>query len=114
MEKPALEVKYYIPSVKFYLLINFNVFFAVESWCKSQKKRRVGIPTYEGSGSHVYQGERYRFLVIPRYGVDVGKLFTSHGRNLSTKMVNSLAVQMVLNFQYFKSHFRISFIYFIS
>lgn len=73
----------------------FNL-FAVQSWCKLYRRRRVGVPTYEGSGSHMYQGQRYRFLVIPRYGVDVGKLFASQGKKLSTKLVNGLAVQMVL------------------
>lgn len=70
-------------------------FCAVESWCKSQGKRRIGVPTYEGSGSHVYRGQRYRFLVIPRYGIDIGKLFQSHRRKLPTKLVNTLAIQMV-------------------
>ena len=60
-----------------------------------QETERVGVPTYEGSGSHVYRGERYRFLVIPRYGTDVGKLFLSYGRKLPTKIVNRLAIQMV-------------------
>ena len=75
--------------------------FIVENWCKEQNLRQVGIPSYQGSGSHVYQGERYRFLVIPRYGIDVGKLFISNGRKLSNKLINSLAVQMVIHtFQY--------------
>lgn len=69
--------------------------FTAESWCTSQGKRRIGVPTYEGSGSHFYRGQRYRFLVIPRYGIDIGKLFLSHRRKLPTKLVNKLAVQMV-------------------
>lgn len=71
------------------------MFIIVESWCKTQRKRRIGVPTYEGSGSHVYQGQRYRFLVIPRYGIDIGKLFISNNRKLPTRLVNNLAVQMV-------------------
>lgn len=73
----------------------FVIFFSVKNWCDAQRKARIGIPTYEGSGSHVYQKERFRFLVIPRYGIDVSKVFESRGRKLSTKFVNSLAVQMV-------------------
>lgn len=75
---------------------DIQLFFAVESWCKSQEKRRIGVPTYEGSGSHIYGGQRYRFLVIPRYGIDIGKLFLSYRRKFSTKLVNTLAVQMVI------------------
>lgn len=73
-------------------------FVLVDNWCKSQKINRIGIPTYQGSGSHVYKNERFRFLVIPRYGIDVGKLFQSNGRKLPMKFVNNLAVQMVSKF----------------
>ncbi|XP_031779043.1 serine/threonine-protein kinase VRK1 [Nasonia vitripennis] len=75
----------------------------IENWCKEQNLRQVGIPSYEGSGSHVYQGEKYRFLVMPRYGTDVGKLFTSNGRKLSNKLINSLAVQMLYALEYIHS-----------
>lgn len=71
------------------------IHFTVKSWCESQGKRRIGVPTYEGSGSHIYGGQRYRFLVIPRYGVDIGKLFLSHRKKLPPRLVNTLAVQMV-------------------
>ncbi|KAL2738824.1 serine/threonine-protein kinase VRK1-like [Vespula squamosa] len=76
----------------------------IESWCKTQRKRRIGVPTYEGSGSHVYQGQRYRFLVIPRYGIDIGKLFISNNRKLPTRLVNNLAVQMLDALEYIHSH----------
>lgn len=89
--KYAWYVRNYIKGKIFY----FDMLKLVESWCKTQRKRRIGVPTYEGSGSHVYQGQRYRFLVIPRYGIDIGKLFISNNRKLPTRLVNNLAVQMV-------------------
>ncbi|XP_043489088.1 serine/threonine-protein kinase VRK1-like isoform X2 [Polistes fuscatus] len=76
----------------------------IESWCKTQRKRRIGVPTYEGSGSHFYNGQRYRFLVIPRYGIDIGKLFILNNRKLPTKLVNNLAVQMLDALEYIHSH----------
>ncbi|XP_077261868.1 serine/threonine-protein kinase VRK1 isoform X1 [Temnothorax americanus] len=75
----------------------------IKSWCESQGKRRIGVPTYEGSGSHVYRGQRYRFLVIPRYGIDIGKLFLSHRKKLPTSLVNTLAVQMLDTLEYIHS-----------
>ncbi|XP_043281198.1 serine/threonine-protein kinase VRK1-like [Venturia canescens] len=75
----------------------------IDTWCQSQGKERIGVPTYEGSGSHFYQGKRYRFLVIPRYGTDVGKLFLSYDRKLPTKIVNSLAIQMLDALEYIHS-----------
>ncbi|XP_066597581.1 serine/threonine-protein kinase VRK1-like isoform X2 [Prorops nasuta] len=75
----------------------------IDSWCKSQDKRRVGVPSYEGSGSHVYRDQRFRFLVIPRYGIDIGKFFLSQNRKLSTKLVNNLAIQMLDALEYIHS-----------
>ncbi|XP_043259391.1 serine/threonine-protein kinase VRK1-like [Colletes gigas] len=75
----------------------------IENWCKSQGKRRIGVPTYEGSGSHIYQGQKYRFLVIPRYGIDVGKLFISNGGKLPMKFVNRLTIQMLDALEYIHS-----------
>lgn len=75
----------------------------IDTWCKSQGKRRIGVPTYEGSGSHIYRGQKYRFLVIPRYGIDIGKLFISNGRKLPIKLVNRLAVQMLDALEYIHS-----------
>lgn len=46
----------------------------------------------------MYRGQKYRFLVIPRYGIDVGKLFVSSGRKLPIKLVNRLAIQMVFKY----------------
>lgn len=79
--------------------ISSLLWILVDTWCKSQGKRRIGVPTYEGSGSHIYRGQKYRFLVIPRYGIDIGKLFISNGRKLPIKLVNRLAVQMVLYYK---------------
>lgn len=70
--------------------------FPVEDWCEAQGISHVGVPSYEGSGSHCYKEERYRFLVIPRYGTDVGKIFISNGRRLPVNLINSLAIQMVI------------------
>lgn len=76
----------------------------IHKWCDSQNLPRIGVPSYEGSGSHIYKNERFRFLVIPRYGIDVGKLFQSNGRKLPTKLVNNLAVQMLNALEYIHSH----------
>ncbi|KAL7294524.1 hypothetical protein TKK_0012054 [Trichogramma kaykai] len=75
----------------------------IEDWCESQNLRQVGIPTYEGSGSHHFNGARYRFLVIPRYGIDVDKIFRSNGRKLSKKIISSLSVQMLYALEYIHS-----------
>ncbi|XP_012250940.2 serine/threonine-protein kinase VRK1-like isoform X2 [Athalia rosae] len=75
----------------------------IEDWCKQQRVGRVGVPPYQGAGSHTYKGQRYRFLVLPRYGVDVNKLFLSRGRKLPERLVYSLAVQMIDALEYIHS-----------
>ncbi|XP_015111794.1 serine/threonine-protein kinase VRK1 [Diachasma alloeum] len=90
-----VEMNFYIRAARQHL---------INKWCESQQLSRIGVPSYEGSGSHTYKGERFRFLVIPRYGIDVGQLFHNYGRKLPTKLVNNLAVQMLDALEYIHSH----------
>ncbi|XP_015518209.1 serine/threonine-protein kinase VRK1 [Neodiprion lecontei] len=89
-----VEMNFYIRAAQWHM---------IESWCKQQRIRRVGVPTYEGSGSHVFRGQRYRFLVLPRYRIDVNKLFLARGRKLHARTVYALAVQMLNALEYIHS-----------
>lgn len=57
--------------------------------------KHVGLSPYIGSGSHVYRGEKYRFLVLERFGQDLGKLFLQNGRRFPLKTVLYLGIQIV-------------------
>lgn len=57
--------------------------------------KHVGLSPYIGSGSHVYRGEKYRFLVLERFGQDLGKLFLQNGRSFPLKTVLYLGIQIV-------------------
>ena len=35
----------------------------------------LGMPCHRGSGSHLVKGEKYRFLVMDRFGSDLQKIF---------------------------------------
>jgi hypothetical protein len=35
----------------------------------------LGMPCHRGSGSHMVNGEKYRFLVMDRFGSDLQKIF---------------------------------------
>ncbi|XP_076237085.1 serine/threonine-protein kinase VRK1 isoform X2 [Calliopsis andreniformis] len=89
-----VEMNFYIRAARSHM---------IDNWCELHGKKRIGVPQYEGSGSHIYRGQKYRFLVIPRYGIDIGKLFISNGRKLPLKFVNRLAVQMLDALEYIHS-----------
>uniref|UniRef100_A0A1B6ELH4 non-specific serine/threonine protein kinase n=1 Tax=Cuerna arida TaxID=1464854 RepID=A0A1B6ELH4_9HEMI len=47
----------------------------IENWMKSKGIKRLGMPCYLGSGSFEYNKERYRFVVMDRYGQDIWSKF---------------------------------------
>ena len=69
--------------------------FSVDEWKKGRRLKHVGLSPYIGSGSHVYRGEKYRFLVLERFGQDLGKLFLQNGRRFPLKTVLYLGIQIV-------------------
>lgn len=62
---------------------------------KERRMKKLGMPCYCGSGSHVFKGERYRFLVLPRFGSDLHKLFEKHGRRFHLNTALSIGIQIV-------------------
>ena len=67
----------------------------VESFRRQRGMVHLGMPVLRGSGSHVFKGDKYRFLVMDRYGKDLQsvfengkKLFSSKAFNLSIKIVS--------------------------
>jgi vaccinia related kinase len=69
--------------------------FSVDEWKKRRRFKHVGLSPYIGSGSHVYRGEKYRFLVLERFGQDLGKLFLQNGKMFPVKTVFYLGIQIV-------------------
>lgn len=57
--------------------------------------KQLGMPRYCGSGSHTYRGEKYRFLVLPRFGNDLHKVFEKHGRRFHLRTALALGIQIV-------------------
>jgi hypothetical protein len=68
---------------------------SVDEWKKAKGLRHLGISPYIGSGSHVYRGEKYRFLVLERFGQDLDKLFQQNGRSFPLKTVLYIGIQVV-------------------
>ncbi|CAD6225881.1 GSCOCG00005773001-RA-CDS [Cotesia congregata] len=72
----------------------------IESWRRSKKLAHLGMPKFLGSGSHEYKGQRYRFLVMERYGKDLWKLFLENGRKFSQQVVINYSLQVIDALEY--------------
>lgn len=53
------------------------------------------MPKYIASGSHEYKNNKYRFLVIDRYGKDLWKVFEENKKQFPEHLVYKLALQIV-------------------
>lgn len=62
---------------------------------KTKKLTTFGMPLYFGNGSHEYKGEKFRYLVLERYGKDLWSLFKESGRLFSSVTVFQIGAQMV-------------------
>lgn len=71
------------------------IVFPVDEYMKSKQLKTVGIPYFYGSGSHEYKGEKYRFVVIERFGTDIWKIFQNNGKSFPLETVLKLGVQIV-------------------
>lgn len=57
----------------------------VEEFKKAHGLKSFGMPCLRGNGSHVHKGEKYRFLLMDRYGKDLQKIFQSGKKLFSDK-----------------------------
>lgn len=76
----------------------------IEKWMKERRMKQLGMPSYCGSGSHIYKGEKYRFLVLPRFGSDLHKLFVKHGRRFHLRTALSIGIQILDILEYVHTH----------
>ena len=67
----------------------------VEEWIKSHDLPYLAVPKFIASGSHEHDGTRFRFMVMERFGEDVGKKFIAAGKKFSLSTVCHLALRLV-------------------
>ncbi|KAB7503806.1 Serine/threonine-protein kinase VRK1 [Armadillidium nasatum] len=67
----------------------------IENWKKEKKLKRLGMPKYLGSGSHEYNGQKYRFMVMERFGEDLQKIIEKHNKKFSYKTVYQVVIQII-------------------
>ncbi|TRY99063.1 hypothetical protein DNTS_002220 [Danionella cerebrum] len=76
----------------------------ITTWMKSRKIDYLGVPKYWGSGLHEKGGERYRFMVMDRFGTDLQKLFEGCEKKFSRKLVLQLGLRLLDILEYIHDH----------
>ncbi|XP_046651626.1 serine/threonine-protein kinase VRK1-like isoform X2 [Daphnia pulicaria] len=67
----------------------------INEWITSNKLKFLGMPRFIGSGSHEYKGEKYRFMVMQRFGIDVQKLFDANQRRFPLNTILNLSLRII-------------------
>lgn len=75
----------------------------VNEWITSHKLKFLGMPRFIGSGSHEYKGEKYRFMVMQRFGIDVQKLFDANQRRFPLNTILNLSLRIIDVLEYIHS-----------
>lgn len=65
--------------------------------------KSLGMPYILANGSADINGQKHRFIVMPRYGSDISKLYLQNGKRLPEATVYRLAIQMLDVFQFMHS-----------
>ena len=79
---------------------------SVEEFRKKKGLDRLGMPVYRGSGSHIHKGEKYRFLVMDRFGKDVQSIFQNGKRTFQARTAFNMALQIIDVLEYIHSQVR--------
>jgi len=79
---------------------------SVEEFKKAKNLKSFGMPCLRGNGSHVHKGEKYRFLVMDRFGKDLQKIFQTGKKLFTDKVTYNLALKVldVLEFIHSKGY----------
>ncbi|XP_044269642.1 serine/threonine-protein kinase VRK1-like [Tribolium madens] len=74
----------------------------IEEWKKQKKMSSFGMPHYVASGSHIYKGEKYRFLILPKFDKDLEKVLQEK-KILNLKTVLTISLQIIDILEYIHS-----------
>ena len=69
----------------------------IEQFRRERKLDHVGVPAFRASGSYRLHGKKFRFLVMPRFGVDLQSIMDAAkpGSRFSVKTAANMALQVV-------------------
>ncbi|KAA0203869.1 hypothetical protein HAZT_HAZT000252 [Hyalella azteca] len=67
----------------------------IDAWKKERKLKRLGMPKYLGSGSFIYKSQKYRFMVMERFGSDLQKILEKLNKKFSFKTVFQIGLEIL-------------------
>ena len=89
-----VEMNFYIRSAQPHM---------VEEFQKARNLKSFGMPCLRGSGSHVHKGDKYRFLIMDRFGKDLQKIFQTGKKLFTDKVTYNLALKIIDVLEYIHS-----------
>lgn len=75
----------------------------IEAWKKERKLKAMGMPKFLGSGSFEFKSQKYRFMVMERFGNDLQKILEQHSKRFSFKTVYQVGIQILDVLEYIHS-----------
>ncbi|XP_054723836.1 serine/threonine-protein kinase VRK1-like, partial [Uloborus diversus] len=72
-------------------------------WIKQNKLKYLGMSPCYGSGSFMYNGSKYRFMVLERYDKDLQKILNENGRVFPTKTICLIGLAILDVLEYIHS-----------
>lgn len=60
-----------------------------------------GVPIYIGSGSHIFLNKKYRFMIIPRYRVDLNYLLQRNKVSIKNILIIAIQILDILEYIHF-------------
>ena len=67
----------------------------IAAWQKAHGLKRFGMPKFIGSGSFDHGGEKFRFMVIERFGTDLQKLLEQNDNRFPMPTILHIGGQVV-------------------
>jgi len=72
----------------------------IEEWKKAKKLNFLSIPAFVAQGIHQLNNKQLRFLVMPRFGSDLHKLWLNADKKFHRSTVNQVAVALLHGLEY--------------
>jgi len=72
----------------------------VAEFKKEKGLTSLGMPVHCGSGSHMFKGDRYRFLIMERFGKDLQKIFQTGKKKFPPKAAYTIAIKVIDTLEY--------------
>lgn len=76
----------------------------INRWKAQRHQKCLGIPHYIASGTHLTRGNKYRFLIMPRYNSDLESILSTHGQRFNLKTAVTISLQLLNILEYIHAH----------